>query len=332
MLILGLLNIAGCEREPVAWKISGQTMGTTYNVTLVNPPEMAARDEVQSALRRELDEVNRQMSTYIPDSELSVFNDSMVDVPMAVSADLAGVVALSLEIHEKSGGAFDATVGPLVDLWGFGAVETEDRVPLEAEVQSAREATGSEAIVVLEKPARLQKLGQRRLDLSAIAKGHGVDRLAELLLERGFTDFLVEIGGEIRVEGNNPQGLPWAIGVESPGEGRMVQRPIFLSGVALATSGDYRNYFEREGVRYSHTIDPRTGYPITHSLASVTVVAGSAAIADGYATAMNVLGQHAALELAEKENLAVYLLIRDGDSFREIYNPAFEKYLERAEQ
>nr|WP_255775346.1 FAD:protein FMN transferase [Microbulbifer sediminum] len=307
-------------------------MGTRYHLTIVDAPDGVTREGLQSLVDSELVAVNQEMSTYIPDSELMQLNDGPVGEPVPVSAPLAEVVGLALDIYRRSEGAFDITVGPLVNLWGFGPTPEPQQVPAQAEIDSLLAQLGSDALVLERKPDRLTRKRPVQLDLSAIAKGYGVDRVARLLDDLGVANYLVEIGGELRTRGHNPDGREWRIGIESPTTaGHVVHKPVRVSNRAVATSGDYRNYYERDGVRYSHSIDPRTGRPLSHQLASVTVIADNCAEADGLATALNVMGADAGLQLAEREGLAVFMLVKTKDGFEERYSSAFAPYLEESE-
>lgn len=328
-----LLSLSACAPAEKTWQLSGPTMGTSYHITAVDVPETIGRGELQKLIDTELHLVNQEMSTYIDDSELMRFNRGPVGEAIPVSAHLAQVVELSLDIYRRSGGAFEITVGPLVNLWGFGPQPEPEQVPGKAAIGELLQRVGSDALKVGQAPNRITRSREVEIDLSAIAKGHGVDRVAQLLEERGIRNYLVEIGGELRTLGKNPKGADWRIGIESPDPaGRSVQKPIVVSGKSVATSGDYRNYYERDGKRYAHSIDPRTGYPLEHRLASVTVIADTCAEADGLATALNVLGTEAALQLAEREELPVFLLVKTGDGFDQHYSRAFAPYLERSKQ
>ncbi|MEW5248438.1 FAD:protein FMN transferase [Microbulbifer sp. 2201CG32-9] len=322
-----LLSACSGKRD---WQLTGPTMGTRYHITLVAVPAEVDRGKLQQAVDAELRAVNQEMSTYIPDSELMRFNRSKVGQAIPVSAPLADVVALSLDLYRRSEGAFDITVGPLVNLWGFGPEPEPELIPTPAEIEALRTVIGSDALQLQRNPDLLTRTRAVQLDLSAIAKGHGVDRVAALLRRRGIENFLVEIGGELRTRGHNPDGQSWRVGIESPNpKGRVVQEPIRVSGKSIATSGDYRNYYQRDGVRYAHSIDPRTGRPLKHRLASVTVIADTCAEADGLATALNVMGAEAGLQLAEREGLAVFMLVKTDEGFEERFSSAFAPYLER---
>ncbi len=324
MLWVFVMAVAGCDRITRV-SLAGATMGTVYNVTIAS--EVAIDEE---ALQREIDEelawINRVMSTYIPESHLSEFNRSEVHQVTTVPAELIEVLRLSAVVHRISGGAFDVTVGPLVNLWGFGPNEVPEKVPDDAQISAARSRIGMHHLVIGN--GTLSRGVDIYVDLSGIAKGYAVDRVSQLLSDRGFDNHLVEIGGELRALGVNDRDRRWVIAIEKPtGLARTVFRTLPLGDMAMATSGDYRNYRELDGKRYSHTIDPVAGAPIEHHLASVTVLHESAAMADGLATAINVLGPARGMTLAEEQDLAVLFIIMGESGFEESRSPAFEAYL-----
>jgi FAD:protein FMN transferase len=318
-----LFVLSACEKNGLQI-ISGQTMGTTYTVKIVD--EDLDNATIRSQIERELKRVNGLMSTYDRHSELSTFNRAPVSVPFKVSQDTLEVLKLSAEIYANSEGAFDVTVGPLVNLWGFGPEASRDDVPQDDEIEAAMRRTGFDLLRLGD--GWLSKDRDIYVDLSAIAKGFAVDRLALILEDQDVDNYLVEIGGELRARGTNDQGRPWTIAVEKPDNlSRSVFRTLPLRDMSMATSGDYRNYFEVDGARYSHTINPRTGRPVTHNVASVTVLAPSAAIADGYATAIDVLGLEPGLGLARAQKLAVLVIIKTQSGFEERSSPALDLYL-----
>jgi thiamine biosynthesis lipoprotein len=291
----------------------GQTMGTTYRVVVAGPsPGANERRELEQAIAAELDRVDGLMSTYRKDSELSRFNRSQSTAPFPVSADTAQVVKWAQLISEQSGGAFDVTVRPLVAAWGFGAgahVEPPDA----DELAQLRARVGYRRLSVEGQSLRKTR-PDVSVDLSAIAKGYAVDRVSQVLRDHGRPAHMVEVGGEVRVSGKKADGSSWRIGIEQPdSDERQSRLVIKLHDVSMATSGDYRNYFERDGVRVSHTIDPRTGKPITHNLASVSVLNETCALADGYATALDVLGPDDAYRLAEQLKLAAFFIVRTAN-------------------
>ena len=307
--------------------ISGPTMGTTFQVKIVQSEKTMDLD-VFREINTRLEEVNRQMSTYRDTSEITQFNRSRSTDWFGVSSDFAYVLHIAHAISTWSDGAFDVTIGPLVNLWGFGPNAIPERVPSPDSIQAAKARVGYKKIHIdLSAPALKKEIPEVYCDLSAIAKGFGVDRIASYLDSLGINRYFIEIGGELRTKGHNHLGQPWRIGIASPAGQGELQKAIALNNMSMATSGDYHNYFERDGMRYSHTIDPRTGRPITHALASVTVLHKSCAYADGLATAINAMGPEKGFEFAEKRNLAVFMIVRQGDEFVEKMTSNFEALL-----
>ncbi len=325
---VGLLSLlTACQQEPAMLRVSGATMGTTWNVSIAPPVDPARGPALLQLLESELMRINQLMSTWDADSELSQFNRAAVGTPFPLAPETLEVLRLAEQVSQASGGAFDVTVGPLVNLWGFGPDMRPEQVPSQRELRTAFDRVGYQKLVLGEQGATRQ--APVYVDLSAIAKGYAVDRLAALLSSQGYRNFLVEVGGELRAAGRKPDGSAWRIGIEAPDiAGRSAQRVVRLRDIGVATSGDYRNYFEADGRRYSHTIDPQTGSPITHRLASVTVLDPSAARADAWATALMVLGPEAGQQVADRQNLAAFFIIRSADGFAERHTGAFERYLE----
>ena len=313
----------GYER-PVQ-ELVGSTMGTTFSVKVVSPPADLDLAALQQDIQDTLDAINRTMSTYLEDSDLSRFNANPSTEWIPVTAELCHAVEAAKVVSEFTDGAFDVTVGPLVNLWGFGPGDSVVEPPSEDVVKATLQDTGHEKLHVdCDVPALRKEAAGIYVDLSAFAKGHAVDKLAELLDARYLPDYLVEIGGELRLRGLNAKDEHWAIAIETPDRGaRSVQTVVHLTDSAMATSGDYRNFFEHEGRHYSHTIDPRNGFPVTHDGASVTVVADTAAFADAAATALLVMGPEAGLALAEQESIAAYFLLRLGSGFEERVSSLF---------
>lgn len=318
--------IIGCQDRLSMITISGPTMGTTFQVKIVQSEITPDTGVLIREVSARLEEVNRQMSTYQDNSEITQFNRSRTTDWFGVSSDFAYVLHIAREISTWSDGAFDVTIGPLVNLWGFGPNAIPDRVPSPDSIDATQTLVGYEKIRVdLSAPAIKKESPEIYCDLSAIAKGFGVDRIASYLDSLGVNRYFIEIGGELRTKGHNHLRQLWRIGIASPAGQGELQKALALHNMSMATSGDYHNYFERDGVRYSHTIDPRTGRPITHALASVTVLHKSCAYADGLATAINVMGPEKGFAFAKKRNLAVFMIVRRGDGFVEKMTPGFEK-------
>lgn len=326
------LSLAACGSETAASRpalLSGTTMGTSYSVKFIGPPPGLDQERLAADVDRLLEAVNARMSTYRPNSELSRFNGSDGSDWVPVSADTLAVIEEAQGASALTGGAFDPTIGPLVDLWGFGPAAGDRKQPAESRIQDALARVGYGQVRMRQPTPALAKAdGGVRVDLSGIAKGFGVDKVAAHLEEIGIEHYLVEVGGELRGGGRNAEDGPWRVGIEKPlAETRSVQRVARLDGKALATSGDYRIFFERDGEHYSHIIDPRNGRPVSHGLASVTVIAESTMRADALSTALMVLGPEAGLELATREKLAAFFIVKRGDGFEEIAAPEFAPYL-----
>ncbi len=320
-----LLSSCAPERPEQVHEFTGLTMGTSWSVR-INARELPlSRQQLQAQFNAILNRVNLAMSTYLPGSELTRINDTDSAGWLAVSASLMYVLQAAQEINRLTQGAFDITAGPLVNLWGFGP-ERDFTVPGEQQIDTALRLVGPDKLQLdATAPALKKAHAGVQIDLSAIAKGYGVDEIAEYLDRQQLDNFLVEIGGEIRARGVNDKNRPWQIGIEQPAAGqRAVRKVIKLENMAMATSGDYRNYFEKDGARYSHTIDPRTGRPVTHGLASVTVLHPSAMLADAWATGLLVLGPGKGYATALENGLAAYFIIHGEPGFEEISTPAFE--------
>jgi thiamine biosynthesis lipoprotein len=310
-------------------EFSGPTMGTTYTVKVFRAPDDIEPTALQTEIDGILAEINRQMSTYDPESELSRFNRNHTTDWVPVSPELHAVIQEALRISHLTDGAFDITVGPLVNLWGFGPETRSGSIPSEETIREALARVGYEQIHIRDSPPALRKdRPDIYLDLSAIAKGYAVDQVAAHLEAGDIRDYMVEIGGELRIKGHNAKGIPWQIAIEEPDPAkRAVQRIIEITDEGIATSGDYRNFFEHEGQRYSHEIDPLTGWPVRHKLASVTVVNKSCMRADAFATALIVMGPEKGFDLAEQEHLAVFFIIISNDDFQEKMTSEFKQYL-----
>ncbi|NLF70130.1 MAG: FAD:protein FMN transferase [Candidatus Anammoximicrobium sp.] len=300
-------------------------MGTQYTVRIAEPPDGVGLPLLKHRITSRLDAINRQMSTYLPESEISRFN--RVESPdwFPVSADVVRVVAAALEVSRSTAGAFDVTVGPLVNLWGFGPAGRSATVPAAEAVAACRSRVGYGLLQVRADPPALRKRrADVHVDLSAIAKGFAVDEVARILERHRVRGYLIEIGGEVRTCGRKSDGGLWRVGIERPVvDGRAIACVIELEGQSLATSGDYRNYFEQQGRRYSHAIDPRTGRPVEHGLVSVSVLASDCMTADAWATALMVLGPEAALPMARRHGLDVLCMIRTTAGVVERTTPGF---------
>lgn len=322
-----LFQLVACSEAPVNLdKIHGYTMGTSYSIQWQQSSDVdpvSTQQEIDDLLK----DINRQMSTYQSDSELSVFNSAEAPFKQKISPEFYEVMALSLELNRFTNGYFDVTVGPVVNLWGFGPDKMPTKLPSEAEKQVAQSKIGIDAILLSTTTQEMEKQAQRYVDLSAIAKGYAVDKVAELLESKQLAHYLVEIGGEMRVKGDKGAGKSWRVAVEKPDEAqRSVQKVFEITDAAMATSGDYRNFFEMDGQHYSHTIDPFTAMPVKHTLASVTIIDDRCARADALATAMLVMGAEKAKAFAEEKGIKAYLIERSAEGFKEYSSPAFARW------
>jgi thiamine biosynthesis lipoprotein len=326
--LLPMICLLGCDGRPAAVQLVGDTMGTTWHVTYIDVPGVPGEDRIQQGIEERLSEVDRSMSTYRADSEINQFNSGAVGVPFNASGDFYQVLATAMNIGQQSEGAYDVTVAPLVDLWGFGPEGAVAKPPSAAAIEERLVQVGQDKLDLDDNGITVHKLSPLTVDFSSLAKGFAVDRLAQWLLEQGIARFLVEVGGEMRLSGLSGRGDPWHVAIEQPDSvGRAVAVAMSVTDNAVATSGDYRNYFEVAGQRYSHSIDPRTGYPVAHDLVSVTVVHSSAAQADAWATALTVLGAERAMAVAQAQALAVYFIRGTDDGFVHSHTPAFEPFL-----
>ncbi|SNC67391.1 thiamine biosynthesis lipoprotein [Marinobacter sp. es.048] len=330
-IALALAVLAGCSFEPEEkiWEISGPVFGTSYHINVILTEDQQRLETLASGIDEVLEGVDASMSTWRDDSELSRFNqlsDQSEWIP--VSARLFQVLQKADEISTMTDGAFDVTIGPVVNLWGFGPQARPEQIPSRESLTNALAATGFEKLELRADPPAVRATPPQYVDLSAIAKGYGVDAVARFLESEGVEAYLVEIGGEVRVNGRKPDGSTWRLAIEQPmSEGRQVNRVVALESRAMATSGDYRNYYESEGRRYSHTIDPATGEPIAHKLASVTVIADDCMTADALATGFNVMGYERANEVAVRENIPAYFIVRTEEGFETHQTPAFSSYV-----
>jgi thiamine biosynthesis lipoprotein len=312
-LFLAALCCAACTPQPSSERIVGETMGTTYDVTVTRSPDGIRRSDLESTVDAVLAAINRHLSTYDPSSEISRFNANPGTDWIPVSAVLLDAVMQSARVSLATDGAFDITVGPIVQAWGFGsAAEVAADPPSNELIERLRAAAGHGKLEArVGAPALRKAVPALQIDVDGIAPGIAVDRIAERFEALGIRDYLVELGGEVRARGLSPAGRAWRVAVEAPVAGE--RRPhalLELDGFSVSTSGDYRDFREMAGHRVSHTIDPRTAAPVTHRLTSVTVVHASTAMADAYSTALMVLGPDEGMAAARRLGLAALFIER----------------------
>lgn len=331
IVLVMLTTITGCFPNNSSMKhevlLQGKTMGTTYNIKIIVDEGSYDAIKLQVGIDELLKQLNQEMSTYIPNSELSLFNESESLEPIKISNGLQRVVGEAIRLGKLSGGKLDVTVGPLVNLWGFGPKYRPETIPSDDDLIKARQRIGLSNLI-LEGNTLTKKIPLLYVDLSTIAKGYGVDLVAEFIEQQGIQNYLVEIGGEMRVKGFKHTGELWHVAIEKPVTNeRAVQQIIVPKNNAIATSGDYRNYYEVDGQRFSHIIDPDTGRPINHKLVSVTVIHPSSMTADGLSTALMVMGEEKALAFAEEHNIAAYIITKTENGFIEQSTVKFMQYL-----
>jgi thiamine biosynthesis lipoprotein len=330
LVLVTLFAVVGCEKSIEQVHLSGPTMGTTYNVKYLDDQKQAPEaTQIQQEIDRLLDRVNAQMSTYRKDSELSQFNQYKGSAAFEVSPEMIVVVNEAIRLNQLTKGALDVTVGPLVNLWGFGPEARPDVVPTDEELAQRRSVIGIEHLKV-NQGALSKDIPDLYVDLSTIAKGWGVDVVAQYLQSLGLSNYMVEIGGEIQVRGKNHNGTGWRIAIEKPTvDQRAIQEIIEPGDMGLATSGDYRNYFEENGIRYSHIIDPKTGRPINNKVVSVTVLDQSTMTADGLATGLMVMGDEEGMKLAEEHHIPVFMVVKTEDGYKELFSSQFKPYMNK---
>ncbi len=328
-VVIGLF-LCGCFQAPrPVVHLQGETMGTTYNVKYVALPSSISSEKIHDAIDASLVKVNQQMSTYIPDSELMLLNSAPANSEITLSPQLVHVLLEAERLYELSNGLLDVTIGPLVNVWGFGPRAQREIVPSQDELNRALSLVGFDK-VELTSTSVIKPSADTFIDLSTIAKGYGVDVVAEYLKSQGIQHFLVEIGGELRVAGRKPSGDSWRVAIEKPSASeRGLQQIISVGDNAIATAGDYRNFFVNDGQRFSHLLDPTTGYPIRHFTASVTVVDSSSMTADGLATAFMIMAPDDAKRIARENNIPLYLIERVDDKLSVYYNDAFAQFLQK---
>ena len=341
-VVLLIAALLGCGASPLRTStvLRGTTMGTTWSVTLASPAHATISAvrlaKLRAGIDHQLDRIVDQMSTWKSDSDLSRYNNASPGTWIALEPEFLAVLSQALDLARDSDGAYDPTVGPLVNLWGFGPDGTRRAPPAPEQIEAMRQRVGWHRITLDRAKARVLQSGGIYLDLSAIAKGYAVDRVSDYLVAQGFVDSLVEIGGDLRARGKRVDGSGWRVALERPGSGaeeHALQSNRLVAGDAtallelgergLATSGDYRHRFESGGREYSHHIDPRSGYPVDHAIASVSVVAETCAEADPLGTTLTVMGPDAGLRWATRRGIAAVFMIRDGNGYRRVMTPAF---------
>lgn len=324
-----LLSACNPKAQPVI-RLQGESMGTTWHITLV--PKVKAQHDIKAlraGVEKILMRIDEKMSNWRKDSEISRFNQAQSIDWFPVSLDLVKVIQAAQQVSQFSNGVYDITIGPLVNLWGFGSTQKTETLPAEAEIQAALLKVGYQKLSTQEQPPALRKqLPEMYVDLASIAPGYTVDLIAGYFEQQGIHDYMVELGGEVRTAGLSPRGDAWRIGIEKPVDlGNSVQQGMVLNSSGLSTSGDYRDFFIEKGKRYSHTIDTSTGYSTSHNLASVSVVAESTTLADAYSTMLMAMGEVKGRAFADQHQLKAFFIWRTNQGFETYATAGFEPLL-----
>lgn len=328
IVLLLLLAFATPQGSAMQYTITGKTMGTFYSIKFI-PKEKQSQAIWQQRVEVRLKEINARLSMYNPRSEISRFNQTPANQPFKLSTDFYQVMLESLHLYQITNGAWDGTVKPLVDLWGFGTRNRSDTLPDPRQIQEALARTGFHKLTLADQ-LLTKKEADITLDLGSIAKGYGVDAIARLFSTNGIKNFLVEIGGELVGSGKNKRGHPWVVGITKPekkGLSPALYKTISLENRAIATSGNYRNFFEREGQLFSHIIDPKTGYPVGNKVVSTSVIAENCTIADGLATALMVMEVQKGIDLVNSlANTECLIIQKQGNGFISTQSEGFEDF------
>lgn len=322
--LCALFILTGCSNPDPVERLTGPTMGSTWTVQYVPPASGPDADQVKKEIESILADIDQHFSTYRGDSAVARFNRLPAGSCQAMPADVLKLVRLGETLWRESGGAFDLSVEPLMDLWGFGPQAREEKVPSAQRLAEVRQRVGQGHLRI--EGEQLCKDIALELDFNSIAAGYSVDRIAERLQGLGIENLLVEVTGELKAIGRKPDGGAWRVALELPREDRQIAEQILsIDGLGVSTSGDYRNYFEENGQRFSHTFDARLGKPVSHALAAVTVFDASALVADGYSTLLLILGPEQGWEFAVAQNLAAVFVMRADSGFVARVTPAFER-------
>ncbi|MBL0559880.1 FAD:protein FMN transferase [Aeromonas hydrophila] len=330
LLLTLLLMLTACQPAPTQTRIQGKTMGTFYAVTLSDPfpgGEPALQQEVDALLVR----MNHEISTYDPNSLISRFNQGPANTQFIIPAAMAKIVRQGIDAGHLTNGKLDVTVGPLVNLWGFGPDKRPIKRPNDAAIAAARHKVGIDKLTLTPQGDHFlleKSIPELYLDLSTLGEGAASDEIAALLESKGVNNYLIEVAGAVRSKGNNAKGKPWRVAIVEPSDQPGAFSDVVIpNGMALSTAGSYRNYYELDGKRYSHIIDPATGQPITHKLVSASVITPTALEADALDTALMVMGPEQAMAFAKAHGLAVYLIVKTEQGFAASHTPQFAPYL-----
>jgi len=316
--------LSGCGNSDSLESFSGPTMGSTYSIKYVRRAGLPAPKDVQAVVEKILADVDQQMSTYRNDSDIERFNELPANRCQNMPEPVLGLIRVGEQLSEQSEGSYDLTVEPLLNLWGFGPQAREEKVPAAQALAEVRQRVGYQHLRI--DHDQLCKDAAVEVDFNSIAAGYAVDTIAAKLDAMGIRNYLTEVTGELKAAGKKLDGSPWRIALEEPRDDQQVaQKIIAVDGFGVSTSGDYRNYFQQDGRRYSHTFDARTGAPVLHTLASVTVIHPSALMADGLSTLLLILGPERGWDYAQAHDIGAFFVIRADTGFVTRTNQAFER-------
>ena len=328
LTVLILSNTSCLDLKQESFKINGKTMGTYYIVNVVDPPKNVSKKKLKVEVSKTLEEINKKLSNWDNSSEVSFLNQNKTLLPVIISEDLFNVINASNLIHIKSEGFFDITIDPLIELWGFGYRNKKKKVPSQIEIKNALKLVNQSKVLQLN-PENLSITKSNKdvsINLSSIAKGYGIDLIGQKLEKLGIENYLIDIGGDILTKGKNKVDKDWVIGIENPNLiKRLIKEIVNITDKGIATSGDYKNFYEENGVQYSHILNPNSGKPIIHNTKSVTIIHDNAMMADGWATALLALGSIKGLEIAEKNEIASLFIIKEKNNFIKIKSSEFKK-------
>ena len=329
ILTVLILLVTSCfDSKQKGVRIDGKTMGTYYSINIVDLPKNISRQDLQFEITKTLDEVNKKLSNWDSFSEVSLLNQKKTTLPINISKDLFNIIYAANEIHLQSKGFLDLTIDPLIELWGFGYKNKKKRVPKDIDIKNALKLVNQIKMLKLD-PENLSiiKLNKHvTINLSSIAKGYGIDMIGKKFNKLGINNYLIDIGGDILTQGFNNVKKDWVIGIENPNlNKKLIKEIVNITNKGIATSGDYKNFYEENGVKYSHILNPNSGKPILHNTKSVTVIHNNAMMADGWATALLALGSNKGLKIAEKYKIASLFILKEKNNFIKIKSSEFKK-------
>lgn len=320
---VGILLLSACGDSRPMQSIEGEAQGTTYEIRFWTEQDVDLK-QISSAVANELAAIDASMSGYREDSVIEQFNRQQVSAPVAVDAGIVALVNQARTVHQASSGCYDLTIKPLFELWGFKA--SRFAVPSDDAIQAVRNTIGMTKLETVDSTHLRKHEPALAIDLSSIGQGYSVGRMAQVIEQYGIQNYMAELGGEMLVKGRKPDGQPWRIAIEKPlPEQRTIEKVIHLEGArlegtqptAIMTSGTYRHFYDEAGVRYSHILDARTGYPVTHNTVSVTVLYPDAALADAWSTALLCLGRETGLDIANQQGIPAFFIEQTGDKLLE---------------